>query len=117
MMEDVNPYSAPASTDSAADDGLDPVLGRVFRGRARVALWLGVSTSGTGVLLLFLFLVGAIPLGAFGSVIVGSLILSIVPFVIASKFYRHGNRKRAVAAMVIVTLGLILVIGFAIYLM
>ena len=117
MLDDVNPYSAPTTTDSVSGDGLDPVFGRVFLGRARLALWLGGSTAATGVLLFFLFLVGIIPLGAFESLIVGTLILSIIPFVVASQFYRRGKRARAVATMVIATLGLILVLATALYLM
>lgn len=94
MNRDINPYAAPNHVSAS-------VAIRRFLGRSMVAGLLAVTTFSTGLFLFWLGSIGAIDLGRFGTVALGSLVLATLALLVASRFYSVGWRKYAIAFFVI----------------
>ena len=110
MIPDINPYSAPSHLNASSAHAI-----RRFWGRSVVVGLLAATTLGTGLLLSWLWSIGAIDLGNLGSVAWATLLFATIALLAAARFYSLGWRKHAVGFIVIALFFLILIILIALH--
>ena len=95
---DHNPYAAPSSECEA-----DVLASRTrYPGRSFIAMLLAATTAVTAALTGVLWMLGAIDLGRYGVVFLGSLTFATVILVFAAKHYSAGSRYTALGLATIV---------------
>jgi hypothetical protein len=110
MSPNINPYSAPSHLNASSAHAI-----RRFWGRSVVAGLLAATTLGTGLLLCWLWSIGAIDLGKLGSVALASLLFATIALLAAARFYSLGWRKYAVGFIIIALFFFILIVLIALH--
>ena len=115
MSPNINPYSAPSHLNVSSVFGTGSHASRRFWARSVVVGLLAATTLGTGLLLCWLWSVGAIDLGKFASVALALLLFATIALLAAARFYSLGWRKYAVGFIIIALFFFFLIVLIAQY--